>query len=145
MTRIIMLLSFSLVLTACESKLLKSNPSKVQQNAMNHTSKNSVDWAGVYEGVLPCADCEGISMRVSISENMQYAVKTNYLGKEKSETFEKIGNFKWQSDGFRIQLDGMQNQPSQFWVAEGKLIQLDMAGNRITGALAEKYVLKKIN
>lgn len=112
---------------------------------MNHTSKNSVDWAGVYEGVLPCADCEGISMRVSISENLQYAVKTNYLGKEKSETFEKIGNFKWQSDGFRIQLDGMQNQPSQFWVAEGKLIQLDMAGNRITGALAEKYVLKKIN
>lgn len=112
---------------------------------MSHTSKNSVDWVGVYEGVLPCADCEGINMRISISDNMQYAIKSSYIGKQKSETFEKIGNFKWQADGFRIILEGLQNQPSQFWVAEGKLIQLDIGGNRITGANAEKYVLKKIN
>ena len=24
-----------------------------------HSSQNALDWAGVYEGVLPCADCPG--------------------------------------------------------------------------------------
>lgn len=25
-----------------------------------HNSQNALDWDGEYEGVLPCADCEGI-------------------------------------------------------------------------------------
>ena len=38
---------------------------------------------------------------------------------------------------------GMENAPNQYFVAENKLIQLDMAGKKIEGKLAEKYVLAK--
>ena len=26
-----------------------------------HNAQNSLDWAGDYQGILPCADCEGIN------------------------------------------------------------------------------------
>ena len=31
-----------------------------------HNSRNALDWAGTYEGVLPCADCPGIQTRLSL-------------------------------------------------------------------------------
>ena len=34
-----------------------------------HNSRNSLDWAGIYEGVLPCADCPGIQTRLTLSRD----------------------------------------------------------------------------
>ena len=36
------------------------------------TARDSLDWAGSYEGVLPCADCPGIRTRVTLSDNGRY-------------------------------------------------------------------------
>ena len=37
-----------------------------------HTSKNSLDWAGVYEETTPCADCDGILTRVELGAALAY-------------------------------------------------------------------------
>jgi hypothetical protein len=37
----------------------------------------------------------------------------------------------------------MKGRPSKYKVGENRLIQLDMQGKPITGALADKFVLKK--
>lgn len=37
-----------------------------------HTSETSLDWAGVYEGTLPCADCEGIHTLIELHEDKSY-------------------------------------------------------------------------
>ena len=29
----------------------------------SHNSENSLDWLGVYEGTIPCADCEGVTAK----------------------------------------------------------------------------------
>ncbi|WP_111307838.1 copper resistance protein NlpE N-terminal domain-containing protein [Confluentibacter sediminis] len=36
------------------------NISTEEMESLTDSTKQSVDWAGSYEGILPCADCKGI-------------------------------------------------------------------------------------
>lgn len=106
------------------------------------TAQNSLDVVGTYKGVVPCADCEGIETSVMLHADNTYMLHTSYLGKSGGKGLDLNGNFKW-IDGFTIELEGVTNAPSRYFVSENKLIQLDMQGKRIEGELAEKYVLTK--
>jgi uncharacterized lipoprotein NlpE involved in copper resistance len=107
-----------------------------------HTSSNSLDWDGTYLGVLPCADCKGIATEITLTKELTYSMKTSYLGKGDTAAVIK-GNFTWNAAGNTITLSGLSFRPSQYFVGENNLTQLDMAGKKITGSLADKYLLKK--
>ena len=62
-------------LTACA-------PSRNAAPVDSHTARDSLDWAGSYEGVLPCADCPGIRTRVTLSDNGRYEKQTQYLDRQ---------------------------------------------------------------
>jgi len=109
-----------------------------------HTSQIALDFWGTYKGVVPCADCEGIETTIELKADETFVVRTVYLGKS-NEVFTSSGHYHWSEDGRSIHLHGVENGPSYYFVGENQLIQLDMEGNRITGELAEKYVLKKQN
>lgn len=106
------------------------------------SSENLLDWSGTYIGVTPCADCEGIETSITVNEDKTFAMSTKYLGKG-NDIFQITGTFSWSSDGSTIKLDNIKNGPSLFLVSANQLIMLDMNGNKITGALAKKYVLNK--
>lgn len=106
-------------------------------------SHNSHDWQGTYKGVTPCADCEGIKTEITLKYDLTYVEKTIYLGKADGKICEETGRFVWDKTGSKISLEGLKGKPSQYKVGENQLIQLDMEGKIITGALAEKYVLIK--
>ncbi len=121
-----------------------TDTSQVDTNAMDiHNSQNALDWYGVYKGVTPCADCEGIDTEISLNKDLTFILKTKYLGKKDLTVFEKKGTFSWDVTGSVISLNDMKGSPNQYKVKENKLIQLDMGGKEIAGALAEKYILKK--
>lgn len=107
-----------------------------------HNAQNSLDWAGTYKGVLPCADCEGIETELMLHKDSTYMLRQTYLGKTAAPVYNSDGNWVW-VDGNTIQLLGITNAPSKYHVGENKLFQLDMEGKRIAGALAEKYILAK--
>lgn len=107
-----------------------------------HTSQNSLDWWGTYTGVLPCASCEGIKTTVTFTRDLNYTMKAVYLGKGENE-FLQIGTFSWNKAGNTISLSDSDGGDAQFFVGENQLIRLDRDGNRITGSLAENYILKK--
>lgn len=107
-----------------------------------HNSRNALDWDGRYEGILPCADCEGVKTKLILQQDGQYQLQTQYLGKS-NEVFREQGTFEWDSSGQIIQLQRPQPGGDQFFVGENRLWQLDMAGQRITGELAEHYQLHK--
>jgi len=48
---------------------------------MPDNSLNSLDWPGIYRGVLPCADCEGIETEIKINADLTYVISSTYLGK----------------------------------------------------------------
>ena len=56
---------------------------------------------------------------------------------------EKTGTLTWNAAGNTVILAGIENAPNQYFVGENAVTQLDMAGNKITGQLAEKYMLAK--
>ena len=111
------------------------------QGQDEHTSQNSLDWSGTYQGTVPCADCEGIDLTLSLNEDGTFVEKLVYLGKE-DNTFEHSGTFTWDETGSIIRLKQGDNV-SQYKVKEGSLQGLDENGNPIEGPLASQYNLKK--
>nr|WP_250850238.1 copper resistance protein NlpE N-terminal domain-containing protein [Acinetobacter sp. ANC 5378] len=41
---------------------------------MGDTVETSLDWAGEYKGVFPCADCEGIETDLELKSNVLSSV-----------------------------------------------------------------------
>ncbi|MGI2134121.1 copper resistance protein NlpE [Shewanella baltica] len=102
------------------------------------TSQNSLDWAGSYEGVLPCASCEGIQTLITLQSDNSFVQETVYLGKDE-KMLKLMGKAAWDEKGQKITLE----DGTQYLVGENQLIMLDTEGQRITGDLAANYVLKK--
>lgn len=132
----------SLFLFSCQQKNTeeKTEAETLQAPDM-HQSRNSLDWAGHYFGLLPCADCEGIQTHLELRENGQFFRSNRYLGKG-AEIFRDSGQFIWDARGSVVLLrnaDGTEGQAYQ--VGENVLLQLDASGKTIEGALAEHYRL----
>jgi uncharacterized lipoprotein NlpE involved in copper resistance len=107
------------------------------------TASTALDFAGSYNGVLPCADCDGIATTLSINANNSFTKTNRYLGKGDGKPFEVSGTWSW-VNGNIIKLNEVTDAPNRYFVSENKVIQLDMEGNRIGGNLAEKYILNKV-
>ncbi|MCW5619581.1 MAG: META domain-containing protein [Burkholderiales bacterium] len=106
-----------------------------------HNARNSLDWAGTYRGVLPCADCEGIDTVVTLANDGTYRTQSKYLGKD-DQVFSEEGSFTWNEAGNTVTLPG--REPAKYFVGENRLTRLALDGSRISGSLAEHYVMTKI-
>ncbi|MCL2856135.1 MAG: copper resistance protein NlpE [Oscillospiraceae bacterium] len=127
----------------------------------HHNARNSLDWAGTYQGIVPSASGMGIRVQISLSY-------VEGLGEVHSLTYEHLigdmempeigdgtweewserigyssGTFEWDETGNIIRLD-VNTWPPYYFVSEGRIIQLDMSGDPITGELADNYVLTKV-
>ncbi len=122
---------------------MKPQIENIANKSVGDTSEVSLDWNGIYQGILPCADCEGIQTKITLHLDKSYVIETKYLDKE-AKTFNNKGNFVWNQAGNTIILDNLEDSPSQYFVGEDMLIQLDIKGNKITGDLAQKYILNKV-
>ena len=106
-----------------------------------HTSQNALDWDGTYRGLLPCADCPGLLTALTLTSLDRYVLKTRYLGNKGGETFTDSGTFAWDDAGQVITLES----GNKYFVGENQLTQLDRDGNKVTGSLAEHYLLAKVD
>ncbi|CAE6494749.1 hypothetical protein NMYAN_130098 [Nitrosomonas nitrosa] len=113
------------------------------QAASGHVSANSLDWQGRYSGVLPCADCPGIVTLLTLDLDQSYRLSKYYLGKD-DKLFEQRGVFIWEENGNVIHLQNSPDGPDRYQVGENILFQLDKQGKRISGDLAEHYILHKV-
>lgn len=107
-----------------------------------HNSQTSLDWPGRYNGTLPCADCEGISISLAIQEDGAYYRTIHYLGRNDEPVLER-GKFQWNSTGNYIRLQLPNSLVQWYMVSEGLLYHLDDEGKKIKGDMAEKYILIK--
>jgi len=111
------------------------------KTADEHNAKTSLDYKGTYKGEIPAADASGIIVSVSLSDST-YVKTMKYVGKG-DKTFEDKGKYSWNAEGNTITLHGLKGEPDKYFVGENTLTMLDMDGNKITGDLADKYILKK--
>ncbi|GHT73896.1 hypothetical protein FACS1894124_2980 [Spirochaetia bacterium] len=124
--------------------LLGLDACKAKDKAIDaaHNSRNSVNWDGVYRGVIPAADGPGINVEITLGLDGTYSISYQYIDRG-DEVFTASGTFQWNDAGSAIVLD-VTDMPPHYQVGENILIQLDMAGEKITGDLADNYILKKV-
>ncbi len=99
-----------------------------------------------YFGVIPCADCTGIETEIDLKSDKTYLVHSIYLGRKSTGpgSNETSETGTWMLHGMdTIHLVGRKDAPSMYMRTDTSLVQLDMNGKRITGKLADKYILKK--
>lgn len=128
--------------TGCKEK---GKTSSGESFPVGDTSRNALDWQGTYTGILPCADCEGIETVIRLYYDDTFTLQTKYLGRDE-QVFETRGRFSWDEAGRKITLEQPEGSGAsgQYQVGENRLFHLDPEGNRITGDLADHYVLAKV-
>jgi heat shock protein HslJ len=146
MNRFILILVF-IVVAGCNSSdkhddSVAVGAAQILKADDSHNSRNSLDWAGSYSGVLPCADCEGILTSVTLHQDGRFTRRTTYIGKSAMPRSDE-GNFAWDDDGRLVTLRSPDGSEQMYQVGEEQLFHLDEDGNRITGELAGMYVLEK--
>lgn len=97
---------------------------------------------GTYEGVLPCADCEGIKTTIMLSKDNTYTKTSEYLGKANANKFDETGTVELNGD--ELTLTSKDGEKTFFKVGEGIITMLDKDKKEIQGELAASYVLKKM-
>ena len=125
MKLVLVVCAMAAVLSACTPRKDNAAPAQATPADM-HTSQSSLDWAGVYEGVLPCADCPGIKTRLTLNRDGSYELST--LALEHPDAARVVrGQFSWNTGGNSITLDA-QGDGRRFAVGEGRLSLLDRDG-----------------
>lgn len=140
----------ALVLVGCKNGEKKEAVSEENMQSVDstmvdsHNSENSLDWAGVYEGTTPCADCEGIKTMLELKSDNTYVLSQTYLGDyaDDEREFGESGSFTWNDDGSVIVLKS-GDKTIKFKVEENQVRLLDLQGDVIEGDLADLYILKK--
>lgn len=116
-------------------------------NLAEEMEEETMGWTGVYEGSLPCADCEAIETVIVLNDDNTYSKTETYLKGETKDEFEEIGAFKWDEEDDTITLI-----PSEEYDAESKIYQLEEQqlvalkpdGSKVEGDMADLYILKKL-
>lgn len=148
-TKIVTLISLSFLIVSCVKKAKEEVTDEMVVDSTEiivrneHNAKNSLDYIGQYQGIVPCADCEGIETSLLLEDDKNYVLKTNYLGRKNVAVNEVRGLYSWNEAGNTIILSGIENAPNQYFVSENYLTQLDLEGHKISGELAAEYVLHK--
>lgn len=128
--------------------LASCNKKENEKNFVNHTSSEVVQ-EGVtdkneapetYEGVFPCADCNGIKVTLTLNQkDWSYHMISDYMDKEK---FENNGTFTWDvTKKFITLTDGEDAEEQQvFYVSDKGLFLVPEVGSK---DIKEDYHLTK--
>lgn len=129
----------TLLLLACASSTVQPPQTAPEPAVDHHNSRNSLDWAGHYIGVLPCADCPGIEHQLTLGADGGYRLVLRYLERELEPTVIS-GRFQWNEHGSHIQLDAA-GEHHWYQVREGALLRAYADGSWPTGEQISSMLL----
>jgi heat shock protein HslJ len=116
------------VLCACAQPMERAAPPEpvTAKPVDMHTSRNSLDWAGIYMGILPGAEPAGTKTRLTLNRDGTYERVTLPVGRQEAARTVR-GSFAWHPGGNAIRLDE-PGGGQQFAVGEGRLLLLHPGG-----------------
>jgi uncharacterized lipoprotein NlpE involved in copper resistance len=115
-----------------------------EQGMDGQTSINSLDWEGIYEGTIPCSDCDGIFTELTINNDDTFVMHSTKIKGDKKEKSIQQGLYQWDESGSKITLD-LTERKALFKVEENRLILLYEGGNKMPESGTTNYALLKKN
>lgn len=128
------------LLSACSREKPQSPPDAGVVDM--HNSQSSLDWSGVYEGIVACRDCPGTQMRLTLGKDGSFELSRRALVRGATPAT-ATGRFTWQPDGNTIALDASGGGQG-FAVGEGRVIVLNSDGSRPDAAGASLLLLAPV-
>ncbi len=133
------------VLIACNNAGDKKD--KPADSTAAETVKKEPVVVASYTAVIPCPDCDGIEVIVTLMDDNSYSKRDLYIGRKStgagSNEISMAGKFMMHGDTLHL-LD-VTDGADHYLKTDSSLIQLGPDGKRISGNLGDKYVLKKTN
>ena len=128
-----------LILMSCkEQKKIESNSIK-KANVESSILKEKESMFGTYIGEIPCADCAGITKKLTLNSDFTFVEESIYKGKGNNQSFIEKGTFKVTNKKIIL---SVKNAPSMYKIGTDYIEQLDMDGKQIQSSL--NYKLTKI-
>lgn len=113
----------------------------IKVDPVPRASSAAASWTGTYRGVLPCPDCEGVRISLSLFKDATYDLQTEMIGSDKRH--DRRGSFTFNADETRITLNANGQNRSFDILPPNRLRMLDKNAAPVTGADAEKFILRK--
>lgn len=139
------LISLPFIFTSC-NKEKKTLENEVNDIEVIETPKvlDITQYEGTYQGILPCIknDCDEIELTVQLLPNNNFIYSTKRVGID-DEPLMTTGIFEVNEEKNIITLEQIADVPNSFYLADGKIYQLDKNEEKITGPNADKFVLLK--
>lgn len=117
------------------------NSSQVQ-NDENSKKQVNENIFGTYEGTIPCADCAGKKMKLSVLNDGTYSLQYENL-KEGEGVIDENGTYNILNDSIVETVTPSSGRKSYYVYTQGNLVLSDSLGTINKGELADLYVLKK--
>lgn len=154
----VILLSYSVLFSAFHPAMAESDVQmfeqalrarEMMQKHENHaahvesTNSDSEAFRGVFYGFLPCSDCDGLKMTLSLKQNHNYLLVSQYAKASSKEIYEK-GKYNWDDKTGILALTPRNKAlgARQFRIEdEGTLIQLSAEG--IPHGNQDSYTLRR--
>lgn len=102
---------------------------------------------GIYQGILPCADCAGIETVLYLYPDSTYLERRTYLDLPKEGIDEQLSTGRWvqvSANLLRLTRPKQAGGPTDYRLHARGLQQLDLDGQEVTGALAGRYFLAQV-
>ncbi|MGD7034138.1 copper resistance protein NlpE [Methylotuvimicrobium buryatense] len=109
----------------------------------SHVDESQI-FRGVFYGYLPCNDCNGIKVTLSLKQKNNYLMVTQPARESSREYYEK-GKYSWNEESQIVVLTprkGVGNTRRYFIENDGTLVQLDDDGTRLDKK-SDRYVLRR--
>lgn len=123
---IIMPASALLILSGCGYKSEKPTD-EVEQTEVSdvHNARNSLDYLGIYKGILTFGNDSGYSVTIELKEKTYAKMVVDPEG----NILRTLGSYSWNKEGNTVTLQGNNGQ-NQFFVGENTLFLLDKDGKK---------------
>jgi copper homeostasis protein (lipoprotein) len=123
--------------------LIACKPSSRTANGVAdmHNSMNSLDWEGVYLGMLPCDGCAEMKSMLRLTTDMQFVLEAD-AGQH--EIIRRKGAFQWNENGnsITLEMDNDSRLPKVYTVGEKRIT---LAGELAHNHNTSHYILEKDN
>ncbi|SHI52979.1 NlpE N-terminal domain-containing protein [Mesonia phycicola] len=105
-------------------------------------SNSSIDYIGVYEGVLPCEDCDAIKAKLTLKEDQFYTLYETYSAAEGDEIKRMSGKFEWEEEKGVFSIEQVGAMPLYFKIVDNKIMHLNFKAEPFKDN--QQHILMKI-
>ncbi|EGZ44604.1 copper resistance protein NlpE [Neisseria wadsworthii] len=116
---------------AVASAVTSSTPTPVDKE---HTAEKLLDWAGTYQGKLPCGSCEYIQTTLVLNADRTYTLSEDYKSSKEPLSAKEQGRFEWEDNGSIIRLKPSNStdplDERRYFIAEKHVFQLAEGENK---------------